>query len=136
MLFRRKVLICFYHFISKWEIWKIRIKVKYNQSGIGDQTIFNTFKKHLQCTLQTSHINENDKRDSIFRLTNSFFFQSIFCIIYIMETFPLEFFALNSNFDLLEFCPNLCRFIQVLKGETTIVPKRGVTLNINDKLHF
>jgi hypothetical protein len=28
------------------------------------------------------------------------------------------------------------RFIQVLKGETTIVPKRGVTLNINDKLHF
>ena len=48
-------------FISKWEIWKIRIKVKYNQSGIGDQTIFNTFKKHLQCTLQTSHINENDK---------------------------------------------------------------------------
>ena len=32
---------------------------------IGDQTIFktwkNNFKKHLQCTLQTSHINENDK---------------------------------------------------------------------------
>ena len=52
-------------FISKWEIWKIRNKVKYNQSRIGDQTIFNTwknnFKKHLQCTLQTSHINENDK---------------------------------------------------------------------------
>ena len=48
-------------FISKWEIWKIRNKVKYNQSGIGDQTMFNTFKKHLQCTLQTSHINENDK---------------------------------------------------------------------------
>ena len=42
-------------FISKWEIWKIRNKVKYNQSRIGDQTIFNTwknnFKKHLQCTL-------------------------------------------------------------------------------------
>ena len=52
-------------FISKWEIWKIRNKVKYNQSRIGDQTIFNTwknnFKKHLHCTLQTSHINENDK---------------------------------------------------------------------------
>jgi hypothetical protein len=52
-------------FISKWEIWKIRNKVKYNQSRIGDQTIFNTWKnnlkKHLQCTLQTSHINENDK---------------------------------------------------------------------------
>ena len=52
-------------FISKWEIWKIRNKVKYNQSRIGGQTIFNTwknnFKKHLQCTLQTSHINENDK---------------------------------------------------------------------------
>ena len=43
-------------FISKWEIWNIRNKVKYNQSRIGDQTIFNTwendFKKHLQCTLQ------------------------------------------------------------------------------------
>jgi hypothetical protein len=42
-----------------------RNKVKDNQSRIGDQTIFNTwknnFKKHLQCTLQTSHINENDK---------------------------------------------------------------------------
>jgi hypothetical protein len=41
-------------FISKWEIWKIRNKVKYNQCRIGDQTIFNTwknnFKKHLQCT--------------------------------------------------------------------------------------
>jgi hypothetical protein len=38
--------------------------VKYNQSRIGDQTIFNSwknnFKKHLQCTLQTSHINEID----------------------------------------------------------------------------
>ena len=38
--------------------------MKYNQSRIGDQTIFNTwknnFKKHLQCTLQTSHINEID----------------------------------------------------------------------------
>jgi hypothetical protein len=52
-------------FISEWEIWKIRNKVKYNQSRIGDQQIFNTwknyFKKDLQCTLQTSHINENDK---------------------------------------------------------------------------
>jgi len=32
---------------------------------MGNQTIFNTwknnFKKHLQCTLQTSHINEIDK---------------------------------------------------------------------------
>ena len=40
--------------------------MKYNQSRIGDQTIFNTwknnFKKHLQCTLQISHINENDKK--------------------------------------------------------------------------
>jgi hypothetical protein len=35
-------------FISKWEIWKIRNKVKYNQSRIGG-------------------------RDGIFRLTNSFF---------------------------------------------------------------
>ena len=50
---------------QSWEIWKIRNKVKYNQSRIGDQTIFNTwknnFKKHLHCTLQTSHINENGK---------------------------------------------------------------------------
>ena len=49
-------------FIAKWEIWKIRNEVKYNQSRIGDQTKFNTwknnFKKHLQRTLQTSHINE------------------------------------------------------------------------------
>ena len=41
-------------FISKWEIWKIRNKVKYNQSRNGDQTMFNTwknyFKKHSQCT--------------------------------------------------------------------------------------
>jgi hypothetical protein len=40
--------------------------VKYNQSRIGDQTIFNTwknnFRKHLQYTLQTSHINENNKK--------------------------------------------------------------------------
>ena len=28
------------------------------------------------------------------------------------------------------------KFIKVLKGETTIVPERRVTLNINDKLHF
>ena len=28
-------------------------------------------------------------------------FQSMFCIIYIMETFPLEFFDLISNFDFL-----------------------------------
>ena len=52
-------------FISKWEIWKICNKVKYNKSRIGSQTIFNTwknnFKEHLQCTLQTSHINEIDK---------------------------------------------------------------------------
>jgi hypothetical protein len=27
-------------------------------------------------------------------------------------------------------------FIKVLKGETTIVPERRVTLNINDKLQF
>jgi hypothetical protein len=47
-----------------WQRWQVDL-VKYNQSRIGDQTIFNTwkknFKKHLQCTLQTSHINENDK---------------------------------------------------------------------------
>ena len=51
-------------FISKWEIWKIRNNVKYNQSRIGDQTIFNSWKnnlkKYLQCILQTSHINEID----------------------------------------------------------------------------
>ena len=29
-------------FFSKWKIWKICNKVKYNQSRIGDQTIFNT----------------------------------------------------------------------------------------------
>jgi hypothetical protein len=28
------------------------------------------------------------------------------------------------------------KFIKVLKGETTIVPERRVTLNINDKLQF
>ena len=43
----------------------IRKKVKYNQSRIGDQAMFNSWKnnlkKHLQCTLQTSHINEIDK---------------------------------------------------------------------------
>ena len=54
-------------FISKWEIWKIRNKVKYNKSRIGYQTIFNiwknNFKKHFQCTLQTSHINEIDKNN-------------------------------------------------------------------------
>jgi hypothetical protein len=36
------------------------------------------------------------------------FFQTVFCIIYIMETFPLEFFDLISNFDFLLFCPNWC----------------------------
>jgi hypothetical protein len=35
-------------FISKWEIWKIRNKVIYNQSRIGDQTIFNTWKNNLR----------------------------------------------------------------------------------------
>ena len=43
----------------------IRKKVKYNQSRIGDQAMFNSWKnnlkKHLQCTLQISHINEIDK---------------------------------------------------------------------------
>ena len=34
-------------FISKWEIWKICNKVKYNQSRIGDQTIFNTWKNNF-----------------------------------------------------------------------------------------
>jgi hypothetical protein len=34
-------------FISKLEIWKIRNKVKYNQSRIGDKTVFNTWKKNL-----------------------------------------------------------------------------------------
>ena len=33
-------------FISKWETWKIPNKVKYNQSQIGDQTIFNTWKNN------------------------------------------------------------------------------------------
>ena len=51
-------------FISKWELWKIRNKVKYNQSRIGDQTIFHTWKnylkKRLQCTLKTSHIIRNN----------------------------------------------------------------------------
>jgi hypothetical protein len=31
---------------------------------------------------------------------------------------------------------SLKKFIKVLKGETTIVPERRVTLNINDKLQF
>ena len=39
-------------FISKWEIWKIRNKVKYNlkynQSRIGDLTIFNTWKNNFK----------------------------------------------------------------------------------------
>ena len=48
--------------ISKWEIRKIRNKVKYNQSRIFN-TWKNNLKKHLQCTLQTSHINENDKNN-------------------------------------------------------------------------
>jgi hypothetical protein len=34
-------------FISKWEIWKIRKKVKYNQSRNGYQTIFNTWKTYF-----------------------------------------------------------------------------------------
>jgi hypothetical protein len=34
-------------FISKWEIWKIRNKVKKSQSRIGDRTIFNTWKNNL-----------------------------------------------------------------------------------------
>ena len=36
------IIIC----ISKWEIWKIRNKVKYNQSRIEEQTIFNTWEKN------------------------------------------------------------------------------------------
>ena len=39
-------------FISTWEIWKICNKVKYNQSRIGDQTIFNTWKNNLKKHLQ------------------------------------------------------------------------------------
>jgi hypothetical protein len=35
-------------FISKWKRWKIRNKVKYNQSRIGDQTIFNTWKNNVK----------------------------------------------------------------------------------------
>ena len=34
-------------FISKWEIMKIRNKVKYKQSRIGDQTIFNICKQEI-----------------------------------------------------------------------------------------
>ena len=34
-------------FISKWEILKIRNKVNYNQSRIGDQTIFNICKQEI-----------------------------------------------------------------------------------------
>ena len=37
-------------FISKWEIWKIRNKVKYNQSRIEDQTIFNAWKNNFKKT--------------------------------------------------------------------------------------
>jgi hypothetical protein len=36
--------------ISKWNIWKIRNKMKYNKSRIGDQTIFNTWKNNLKKT--------------------------------------------------------------------------------------
>jgi hypothetical protein len=46
-------------FISKWEIWKIRNKVKYNQSQKIDAASFH------RCLLFG--------RDGIFRLTNSFF---------------------------------------------------------------
>jgi hypothetical protein len=48
-------------FISKWEIWKILNKAKYNQSRIGDQTIFNIWKYNQKKTLQiiqTSHTKE------------------------------------------------------------------------------
>jgi flagellar biosynthesis protein FliP len=68
----------FLHFIiiyTIWEIWNIRNKLKYNQSRIGDQAMFNNWKnnlrKHLQCTLQTSHINEIDKNKlELFRNNN------------------------------------------------------------------
>ena len=50
-------------FISKWEMWKIRNKVKYNQSRIGDQTIFNTwknnFKKHYRLRILMKMIKTN-----------------------------------------------------------------------------
>jgi hypothetical protein len=42
-------------FISKWEIWKIRNKVKYNQSRIGDQTIFNTLGKIILKNIYNAH---------------------------------------------------------------------------------
>ena len=33
-------------FIAKWEIWKTHNKVNNNQSQIGDQTFFNTWKNN------------------------------------------------------------------------------------------
>jgi len=53
-------------FISKWEILKIRNKMKYNQSRMGVQITFNIWKfliflKYFLCTLQTSSVNEIDK---------------------------------------------------------------------------
>jgi hypothetical protein len=46
-------------FISKWEIWKIRNNVKYNQSRIGDQTIFNTGKIILKNIYNAHYIHHN-----------------------------------------------------------------------------
>ena len=43
-------------FIAKWEIWKIRNKVKYNQIRIGDQTISNTWKNNYFFFIFTMHI--------------------------------------------------------------------------------
>jgi hypothetical protein len=42
-------------FFSKWEIWKIRNKVKKNQSRNGNQTIFTTWKNNFKNYLQFAH---------------------------------------------------------------------------------
>ena len=54
------------YFLNKCTVAFVNVLIIKNEKN-GDQTIFNTlknnFKKHLQCTLQTSHINENDKNN-------------------------------------------------------------------------
>jgi hypothetical protein len=46
-------------FFSKWEIWKIRNKVKKNQSRNGNQTIFTTWKNNFKNYLQTVKIDSS-----------------------------------------------------------------------------
>jgi hypothetical protein len=46
-------------FISKLEIWKIRNKMKYNQSRIGDKTVFRVFFLHHNIVYSKSPVYNN-----------------------------------------------------------------------------